>query len=218
MKIHDFGISPYRQIWNFQHKLHNELKEAKISGKTDVEETILIGEHTDVYTLGFHGNEANLLWSAERLDHEGAEIIRIERGGDVTYHGPGQVIVYPILDLERHGLGVKTYVHLLEEGVIRLLESYGLKGERIEGATGIWFGAGTPHERKICAIGVKISRYVTMHGIGLNVNTDLSKFSAINPCGFTDKGVTSLSRELGRNVEISEVKQRLVQIFGDLLS
>lgn len=218
MDIIDFGVAPYRQIWSMQHELHDELKKIKSIAPDKEKELILIGEHTDVYTLGFHGKEENLLRSRARLEEEGTEIIRIERGGDITYHGPGQVIVYPIIDLEKHGLGVKSYVNLLEEAVIRLLALYGLKGERIPGATGIWFGAGTGNERKICAIGVKISRYVTMHGIGLNVNTDLTKFQAINPCGFTDKGVTSLASELCRLQDIEEVKKRLLDIFLDLLT
>ncbi|MDE5806637.1 MAG: lipoyl(octanoyl) transferase LipB, partial [Muribaculaceae bacterium] len=143
--------------------------------------------------------------------------IRIERGGDITFHGPGQAILYPIIDLEHRSLGVKNYVSILEESVIELLKGFGIKGERVEGATGVWIGKDTESERKICAIGVKISRSVTMHGLALNINTNLDAFSAINPCGFVNKGVTSMQKELGKEVDMHMVKEKLLYHFLRLI-
>lgn len=217
MNTIDFGLAPYREIWEMQRKLQNELIAKKKEKKLIKNEYLLVGEHFPVYTLGFHGNAENLLINEEALKAQGCECIRIERGGDITFHGPGQIILYPIIDLEKHNLGVKAYVSLLEESVLNLLRVYGIKGERVEGATGIWIGKGTREERKICAIGVKISRGISMHGLALNVNTELSAFSAINPCGFADKGVTSMQKELGRNLEMEEVKLNLSEIFLTLL-
>ncbi|MBD5328553.1 MAG: lipoyl(octanoyl) transferase LipB [Bacteroides sp.] len=217
MNTIDFGLAPYREIWEMQRKLQNELIAKKKEKKLIKNEYLLVGEHFPVYTLGFHGNAENLLINEEALKAQGCECIRIERGGDITFHGPGQIILYPIIDLEKHNLGVKAYVSLLEESVLNLLRGYGIKGERVEGATGIWIGKGTREERKICAIGVKISRGISMHGLALNVNTELSAFSAINPCGFADKGVTSMQKELGRNLEMEEVKLNLSEIFLTLL-
>lgn len=217
MKILDFEVAPYREIWDLQRQLRSELIDMKKEKQLINTEYLLIGEHLPVYTLGFHGNAENLLINAETLASRGCECIRIERGGDITFHGPGQLILYPILDLEKHNLGVKAYVSLLEESVLQLLREYEIKGERVEGATGIWIGKGTREERKICAIGVKISKGITMHGLALNVNTDLSAFSAINPCGFVDKGVTSIQKELGRKAEMKEVKLRLSEIFLRLI-
>jgi lipoyl(octanoyl) transferase len=159
-----------------------------------------------------------MLLNPTDLERRGIEFVQIERGGDITYHGPGQLVVYPILDMQKYSLGVKSYIDLLEETIIRVIAKYGIKGERVEGATGVWIDVGTPRERKICAIGVKCSRFVTMHGLALNVNTDLSYFSAINPCGFIDKGVTSISRELGHDIDMIEVKDLFKSIFIHLLS
>lgn len=214
----DFGIAPYRTVWERQHKLRDSLVERKIEKLPPGNEYLLMGEHTPVYTLGFHGNSDNLLVTEAMLRNRGCECIRIERGGDITYHGPGQLIVYPIIDLQTHGLGVKAYIDLLEESVIRLLDCYGIKGQRVQGATGVWLDKDTPRERKICAIGVKVTRGITMHGLALNVNTDLSAFEAINPCGFVDKGVTSLAVELGHHVNIADVKSRLAELLMQLLT
>lgn len=175
---------------------------------------MLIGEHSPVYTLGFHGNAANLLADEKRLAKMGAECIRIERGGDITYHGPGQMIAYPLIDLESHGIGIKGYMDMLEDCIMELLSDFDIYGEKIDNAIGIWIGKNTPEERKICAMGVKCTRFVTMHGLALNVNTDLSAFSAINPCGFVDKGVTSIARECGSPASMEEVKHRFVEIFS----
>lgn len=207
----------YHEILNRQRVIFNNMVEEKrISGKA-IEEHLIILEHEPVITLGRRAKESNLLVSESGLKSRNIDIYRIERGGDVTYHGPGQVVMYPLIDLNLHHLGVKDYVRLLEESVIRILEEYGIKGERIDGATGVWIGKGTDRERKICAIGVKCSRFVTMHGLALNVNTDLSAFSLINPCGFTDKGMTSIAREKGDNIDIDEVKIKLRDIFINLL-
>lgn len=215
--IRDLGQMPYREALDLQLQLQSDLKEAKRSG-SEGEETVLLVEHPHVYTLGRHGKPENLLATPERLASLGAELVKVGRGGDITYHGPGQLVVYPIIDLERHGLGIKSYVDLLEESVIRTIAAFGIKGERVEGATGVWIDKGRPEERKICAIGVACSRYVTMHGLALNVNTDLRMFSAINPCGFTDKGVASIAGELGSDVDMGHVKSLWSDIFLSLLN
>lgn len=211
MTVIDLGLKPYAETWAMQ----RELQKKVIDGTGD--EQILLVEHPEVITLGRHARETNLLFSRDQLARQHVGVYDIERGGDVTYHGPGQLVVYPIVSLTAHKLGVKAYVELLEETVIRTLALYGIKGERIPGATGVWLGKGTPGERKICAIGVKCSRFVTMHGLGLNVNTDLARFGLINPCGFTDKGVTSIERELGHKVDMAEAKRRVAKILAELL-
>ena len=185
------------------------------------EEYLLIGEHLPVYTLGFHGDERNLLVSEEWLNKSGTEVIRIERGGDITYHGPGQLIVYPIIDLDGKKMSVKDYMWSLEECVIRLIAEYNIKGERVDGATGVWIDKGKQSERKICAMGVRCRRHITMHGLALNISTDLSAFGRINPCGFVDKGVTSLCEEIAiKNLhedivspDMSDVKRKFIKIF-----
>ncbi|MDE5663980.1 MAG: lipoyl(octanoyl) transferase LipB [Muribaculaceae bacterium] len=207
---------PYRPMWEHQRNLFDSMVARKRAGEPCDEEHLLMLEHEPVITLGRHGHEENLLMASE-LERRGIECIRIERGGDITYHGPGQLVVYPIIDLERHHLGIKSYINLLEEAVIRTIADYGITGERVEGATGVWIGRGTPTERKICAIGVKCSRYVTMHGLALNVSTDLSPFTLINPCGFTDKGVTSIARELGHPIPLPEVARTLTAHLLSLL-
>ena len=217
MEIIDFGITSYRTIWEKQKSLQEKLVGLKKDKYSINDEVVMIGEHSPVYTLGFHGDAANLLIDENSLKSKGCECIRIERGGDITFHGPGQLILYPIIDLEKRGLGVKKYINILEESVIRVLNDYGIKGERVEGATGVWIDSATPHERKICAIGVKISRSITMHGLALNVNTDLSWFSAINPCGFIDKGVTSIRKEIGIEVDMNEVKDKILNIFLSMI-
>ncbi len=218
MEVVDFEISPYRQIWQLQKDLQSRVIYQKREKTLSLNEYILVGEHFPVYTLGFHGNSSNMLINEEQLNNNNCELIRIERGGDITYHGPGQLIMYPIIDLISHSLGVKSYISLLETTVIELLKEYGIKGEHIEGATGVWIDKGGVRERKICAIGVKISRGVTLHGLGLNVNTDLRAFSLINPCGFIDKGVTSMEKELQRRLNMNDIKKRAVEIFLKLLN
>lgn len=207
---------PYREMWETQHALFDAMVRAKREGRNPEGEYLLLLEHQPVLTLGRHGHEENLINKAE-MCRRGIECIRIERGGDITYHGPGQLVAYPIIDLEQHHLGVKDYIHRLEAAVILTIADYDIKGERVEGATGVWIGKDTPTERKICAIGVKCSRYITMHGLALNVNTDLDAFRLINPCGFIDKGVTSIARELGHAVSLREVAERLGHHLTELL-
>lgn len=211
----ELGLMPYREAWALQERLHEEVKAAKLQG-VDTVNYLLFVEHPHVYTLGKSGDEANMLISAIQLQAKHAEFVKVNRGGDITYHGPGQLVVYPIIDMANFALGVKDYVERLEEVVIRTIEEYGIKGERLEGATGVWIEAHTPRARKICAIGIRCSRFVTMHGFALNVNTDLNYFHYINPCGFRDKGVTSIAQELGREISLQEVKERVKHHFVDL--
>lgn len=207
----NLGLKDYKETWDYQEKLLDEVVAAKQANKNgaDIEMPgyLILCEHPHVYTLGKSGDENNLLIRPDFLKSIDATYYRINRGGDITYHGPGQLVGYPIIDLESFKLGVKDYVHLLEEAIIKTLSEYGISSTRFEGATGVWLDTGTPKARKICAIGVRISRYVSMHGYALNVNTDLNYFSYINPCGFQDKGVTSMQKELGKPVEMEDVKE-----------
>ena len=216
MEIIDFGIGDYAEILELQQKIFENLIKGKKEGKKE-EEKILLGEHPPVITLGRRANESNVLLSEINLNRIGISIFRIGRGGDVTYHCPGQLIVYPIIDLERHGLGVKDYVNILEEAVIQLLLKYDIHGERVEGATGVWIDKGKSSERKICAMGIKCSRFCTMHGLALNVNSDLSGFSMINPCGFQDKGVTSMQKESRKEYDMKKIKEDFLNIFMSLI-
>lgn len=218
LKIIDEGLKDYGEMLARQREIFSAMVEKKKLGLPIDEEYLFLVEHNPVVTLGKHAKENNVLFSKEMLHERGVEVFHIERGGDVTYHGPGQLVAYPIIDLELHHFGVKDYVNLLEETVIRTIAEFGVKGERVSGASGVWIDAGTPFERKICALGVKCSRFITMHGLALNVNTDLSGFSLINPCGFTDRGVTSLARELGHPVDMQEVKNSLKNNFRKLLN
>lgn len=215
--VDDAGIQPYRSMWLRQQQTADALIAAKAAG-TAGEERLILVEHTPVFTLGKHGHADNMLRSPQWLADKGIDCVRTDRGGDITYHGPGQLVAYPIIDMEAHRLGVKAYVHLLEETVLQLIARYGIHGERVEGATGVWLEHNTPRERKICAIGIHCHRFVTMHGLALNVNTDLRYFHDINPCGFIDKGVTSMAQELGRSVDMNEVKTQFVEIFRSLLN
>lgn len=217
MKIIDKGLTLYSDMLQLQRQLFAKMTERKKLGMGVEEEYLFLTEHYPVVTLGRHAREENLLLPEEILAIRGVEVFRIERGGDVTYHAPGQVVAYLLLDLERYGLGVKDYIDLLEESVILTIAHFGIKGERVAGASGVWIGSGTPQERKICALGVKCSRYVTMHGLALNVNTDLSGFSLINPCGFTDKGVTSIALETGIQADMAKAKQILASEMQGLL-
>ncbi len=212
----DLGIRDYRKVWEMQQRVLEEVKQRKMQGKA-VPGYLFFVEHPPVYTLGKSGKEANMLMDALQLRARCAEFIEVDRGGDITFHGPGQLVVYPVVDLESFGMGVKEYVWALEEVVIGTLGKYGLSGSRVDGATGVWLGTGTLDERKICAIGVKCSRYVTMHGFALNVNTDLLYFDAIHPCGFVDKGVTSLQKELKRAVDMEEVKAEVLRQFQTVM-
>lgn len=216
LNISDWGKITYPEAWEKQTKWFDTLVQAKLTNK-EYTNTIVLCEHPHVYTLGRSGKEYNMLLSAEQLHKIGAELFHIDRGGDITYHGPGQLVCYPILNLEDFSLGLKKYIHLLEEAVIRVCASYNIIAGRIEKATGVWLDGDTMKARKICAIGVRSSHYVTMHGLALNVNTDLHYFNNINPCGFVDKGVTSLQKELGHEIPMSEVKSRLCDELTSLL-
>ncbi len=210
MKFIDWQIIDYKVAWDKQIEIFEQIIEKKNQNRcTHDLETIIFCEHPHVYTLGKSGKDNNLLISNERLAQINASFYHIDRGGDITYHGPGQLVGYPILDLEAQKISLKGYIFKIEEAIIGMLQTFGIEGTRAEGATGVWLDVATPDERKICAIGVKASRFVTMHGFALNVNTDLNYFSYINPCGFIDKGVTSMQKELGREISISEVKEKL---------
>ena len=209
------GTMPYREAWAKQERLLESIKAAKEKGE-DTENYLLFVEHPHVYTLGKSGDEANMLVNAAQLRAEHAEFVRVNRGGDITYHGPGQLVVYPVIDMANFGVGVKDYVDRLEEVVIRTVRQYGIAGERLAGATGVWVEPHSLRARKICAIGIRCSRFVTMHGFALNVNTDLDYFHYINPCGFRDKGVTSIAREIGREVPMPEVKELVKRQFEAL--
>lgn len=213
----DLGLKDYKETWDYQENLFNEVVESKKDSNGSVPGYLLLVEHPHVYTLGKSGDENNLLIQPEFLKSINATYYRINRGGDITYHGPGQLVGYPIIDLESFKLGVKEYVHLLEEVIINTLKHFGIASERYEGATGVWLDTGSPRARKICAIGVRISRYVSMHGYALNVNTDLKYFSYINPCGFQDKGVTSMQKELGSEVAMNDVKKVFIAEFEKAL-
>jgi lipoyl(octanoyl) transferase len=220
----DWGVTDYTEAWKKQEVLFNSIMEAKKAVREDkagqeiIDHYVVLVEHPHVYTLGKSGSENNLLINAIQLQAKHATFINTNRGGDITYHGPGQIVGYPILDLESLGLGLKQYIHLLEESIILSIAEYGIEGSRLDGATGVWLEPETKNTRKICAIGVKSSRYVTMHGFALNVNTQLEYFNYINPCGFIDKGVTSIQKELGEKIDFEEAKQivkkNIEKVFG----
>ena len=208
LEISDWGLIDYEQSWQRQTQWFNQLVSAKRNGEQYVNRIVLC-EHPPVYTLGRSGKENNMLLGALQLQSIGASLYHIDRGGDITFHGPGQLVCYPILNLEDFSLGLRSYIYALEEAVIRTCASYGIQAARLENATGVWLEPRTSRARKICAIGVRSSHFVTMHGLALNVNTDLRYFSYINPCGFIDKGVTSLKQELGETVDMAAVKSKL---------
>jgi len=220
----DLGLMAYAEAWDLQKKLLGQVQEiGQYNRELPVCEQnvnynyLLFCEHPHVYTLGKSGKENNLLVNEDFLKQKGAEFFKIDRGGDITYHGPGQIVGYPIFNLENFGMGVKQYVHKIEESVIQTLSAYNIESERLEGATGVWLDTDTPGKtRKICAIGVRVSRLVTMHGFAFNVNTDLDYYNFINPCGFVDKGVTSMEKELGGIVDFKEVENRLKSILAEV--
>ena len=213
----DWGLIPYDRSWRRQRELFDAVIAAKLAGNFYRNE-IIFCEHPHVYTLGRSGKENNMLLGEEQLKAIHATLYYTDRGGDITYHGPGQQVCYPILNLEDFRLGLKEYIHLLEEAIICVCASYGIVAGRLEKATGVWLDGDSPAARKICAMGVRSSRYVTMHGLALNVNTDLRYFSYINPCGFMDKGVTSLQKELGYELSMDEVKGKLKEQLFALFS
>jgi lipoyl(octanoyl) transferase len=218
----DLGVIKYKEAWDYQKNLVGHISETKAinSELPFCEQSInynylLFCEHPHVYTLGKHGSENNLLIPGKVLKEKGIEFFKSDRGGDITYHGPGQIVGYPLFDLEALGIRTREYIFRMEEVMIRVLKDYSINAERLEGATGVWIDAHTPGKvRKICAMGVKVTKGITMHGFAFNVNTDLSYYSYINPCGFTDKGVTSLEKEIGYKIDMEEVKEKLRDQFG----
>lgn len=207
MTFQDWGEIPYNDAWQRQEQMMQQQVTRKMNGQP-TENTLVFCQHPHVYTLGKSGKAGNMLY-----DDGTIPFVKTNRGGDITYHGPGQITGYPIFDIETFNLGLKNYIYNVEECIIRTIALYGIIGERLEGATGVWIEAHTPRARKICAIGVRASHFVTMHGFALNVNTDLTYFQRINPCGFVDKGVTSIAREVGHEVDYEVVKQQLHQKF-----
>ena len=218
---HFLGLIDYKEAWDFQETIFKssiDLKIARRNGETEElpKHHLLFCQHPHVYTLGKSGKEAHLLLDESQLDAKEAKFYKINRGGDITYHGPGQLVVYPIFDLEQFFTDIHKYLRFLEEAVILTLAEYGISANRMEGLTGVWLDGETLRARKICAFGVKSSRWVTMHGIGFNVNTDLSFFSNIIPCGIDDKAVTSMKKELGREVDLEEVADKLLVHLAEL--
>ncbi len=205
----DLGSKDYKETWDYQEELLSQIQapEAGIAGH------LIFVEHPHVFTLGKSGDERNLLINEKLLATRGASFYKTNRGGDITYHGPGQVVGYPILHLGRLDIGIRRYIEKLEETIIRTLSHYGIEAGRLEGASGVWLDSEKKTARKICAIGVRASRQVTMHGFAFNVNTDLSFYQLINPCGFVDKGVTSLQKEMGFALDLKQLKAVLLKEF-----
>lgn len=219
----DLGLIDYKEAWDYQEGLFKGTVDQKITNRKEnidvlTKNYILFCEHPHVYTLGKSGDKEHLLLNNEGLSQNEATFYEINRGGDITYHGPGQLVVYPIFDLEQFFTDIGKYMRFLEESVIQTLKEYGIEGGRIDGLTGVWLDWDKPTARKICALGVKSSRWVTMHGIGFNVNSDLNYFSHIIPCGIQDKAVTSMENELGRKLDMKEVaavlKEKIADQFG----
>lgn len=222
VEVQNLGIRDYKETWDYQEQLFKKTLDLKIRNRREelnipTPNYLLFVEHPHVYTLGKSGDAENLLISEEDLKAKGASFYKINRGGDITYHGPGQIVGYPILDLDNFFTDIHKYLRLLEETVILTLAEYGLKSERSPGETGVWLDVGTPFARKICALGVRASRWVTMHGFALNVNADLGYFDNIIPCGIKGKAVTSLNVELGKKeVDMNEVQEKLLKHFKEL--
>ncbi|HRH12492.1 MAG TPA: lipoyl(octanoyl) transferase LipB [Bacteroidia bacterium] len=220
----DLGSMDYKLCWDLQEKLFNETVALKTSNREVSEQDkkitpnhLLFVEHPHVYTLGKSGDENNLLVGEKELIEQDAVYYKINRGGDITYHGPGQLVAYPILDLDNFFTDIHKYLRLLEEAIILTLKEYGIESGRSKGETGVWLDAEVPGKaRKICAMGVRCSRWVTMHGLAFNVNCDLNYFNNIIPCGITDKKVTSLKAELGREIDLNEIKEKLKKNFSHL--
>ena len=217
----DLKIKDYKETWEYQTSLLQEIVDVKIDnrrngGEKETKNYFLFVEHPHVYTLGKSGDLSNLLLNERQLKEKGATFYKINRGGDITYHGPGQIVGYPILDLENFFTDIHKYLRLLEESIILTIAEYGLTGERSVGETGVWLDAGTPFARKICALGIRSSRWVTMHGFALNVNTNLGYFDHIIPCGIRGKAVASMEAELGKKLNLEEVKTKILTHFKAL--
>ena len=221
VKFLDLGVAEYKKTWDKQEELLNgivEIKKNNSNGEREVTTPnyLIFVEHPHVYTLGKSGDAHNMLLNYIQLQAKDAIFIKTNRGGDITYHGPGQIVGYPILDLENFGMGLRQYIYSIEEAITKALAEYGIEGTRDPNATGVWLDVGKPTARKICAIGVKSSRFVTMHGFALNINTNLEYFKYINPCGFSDKGVTSLEKELGSKQDFERVKKLVLEKFAEI--
>ncbi len=223
----DLGIMDYKACWDYQEKLFNQIVSQKIANRdsenpTPTKNYLLFVEHPHVYTLGKSGNETNLLINEKQLIDNDATFYKINRGGDITYHGPGQLVAYPIFDLDNFFTDIHKYLRYLEEAIILTLAEFNIEGERSAGETGVWLDVEKNSARKICAMGVKCSRWVTMHGLAFNVNANLNYFNNIVPCGIADKAVTSLNLEIGKEIELNEVKTKvlkhLVNLFDATLS
>ncbi|MBR1631217.1 MAG: lipoyl(octanoyl) transferase LipB [Paludibacteraceae bacterium] len=210
MKFVDWGVIPYRVAWQQQQQLFAQSIENKQKG-LPTDDVFIFCEHPSVFTLGRHGNPANMLLNEAYMKQMQVELVQIDRGGDITYHGPGQIVGYPIVDLDHYRIGLKDYIHRIEEIIICTIARWGIQGQRMAGATGVWIDVGRPTCRKIAAIGVRSSKYVTMHGFALNVNTDLNYFRMINPCGFTDKAVCSMQSETKQIIDMEQVRQTIRQ-------
>lgn len=222
VNLQDLGLKGYKETWDYQELLFKNTLDLKIRNRREnaaleTPNHFLLVEHPHVFTMGKSGDLSNLLVDEQTLENKGAKFYKINRGGDITYHGPGQLVGYPILDLDNFFTDIHKYLRLLEEMIILTLGEYGLKAERSKGETGVWLDVGTPFARKICAMGVRASRWVTMHGFALNVNTDLGYFDLMVPCGIKDKAVTSLNIELGvKEVDVDTVKNKLKGHFETL--
>lgn len=218
-KFHSLGVIDYKECWDFQETLFNEILKQKREEKTNILNHLIFCEHPHVLTLGKSGSEDNMLINYIQLQAKNATFHKINRGGDITYHGPGQLVGYPILNLTAFEVGIKDYIFKIEEAIIIALKHFNVEATRLDGAIGVWLDVENPKKvRKICAIGVRTSHWVSMHGFAFNINTDLDYFNHINPCGFTDKAVTSLEKELGYKQDFeavsSVVKQSLAEVFG----
>ena len=221
VKLIDLGLKDYKETWDYQESIFQKTIDIKIDNRrnnltNETSNHFIFVEHPHVYTLGKSGDISNLLLNEEQLTQKGATFYKINRGGDITYHGPGQIVGYPILDLDNFFTDIHKYLRFLEEVIIKTLAEYGIKSERSEGETGVWLDVGTPFARKICAMGVRTSRWVTMHGFALNTNTNLGYFDNIIPCGIKGKAVTSLEAELDKKIDLEEVKTKILKHFKEL--
>lgn len=223
VKFQDLGLIPYQEAWDFQEEIFKGVVDQKSANRKlpeseqiETQDHLLFCEHPHVYTLGKSGDLNNLLINQTRMDEEHIEFFKTNRGGDITYHGPGQIVGYPILNLDHYFTDIHKYLRFLEEAIILTLAEYGIEGGRSKGETGVWLDAGLPTARKICAMGVKASRWVTMHGFAFNVNSNLKYFGYIVPCGITDKAVTSLNLELGRDLDMEQVQNKVKGHLADL--
>ena len=225
VKFINLGLIDYKEAWMFQEKLFQAIIDVKRANRKredagialePIQSKLILCEHPHVFTLGKSGQQSHLLVNEKQLAEKGARFYKINRGGDITYHGPGQLVGYPIFDLDHFFTDIHKYLRYLEEAVIRTLAEYGINGGRIKGATGVWLDWDNPKARKICALGVRSSRWVTMHGFAFNVNSDLNYFSNIIPCGISDKTVTSLEKELGRAIDMQEVQEKVKKHLQEL--